>query len=99
MKQFTSRQTRTALKHAAAGGQALHVWDGSRSGCRLKTPACFKRSYLWAHLLDQNEGRLVATARRLGVHVIVVSKRGRPDQHIDLCGKPLAKAMAEAERI
>ncbi len=95
MKQFKSNELIGAGRYAAEGGQALHVWDSKN--WRAGAPSCFKRSRLWAHLLDQDEERLVATARRLGVRVIKVSKRGRPSQHIDLCGKPLARAMAEAE--
>lgn len=50
-----------------------------------------------AHLLDANESRLIKTAKRCGVRVIKVSRRGKRGQHIDLCGKPLEKALRECE--
>ena len=62
-----------------------------------KVPACFARSETFAHLLDYDHDRLVATARRLGVRVIKVDRQGRRGQHIDLCGRPLERAISEAE--
>ena len=59
-------------------------------------PACFRRAKEFAHLFDQDAERLVATARRLGVRRVVVSRRGQPQQHVDLCGGPLRKAVAES---
>ena len=89
-------QIQEALDYAACGGQALHVWNGGQ--WPGDAPACFRRSPIWGHLMDQDEKRLVATARRLGVRRVVVSKRDRREQHVDLCGAPLRKAMAEAEK-
>jgi hypothetical protein len=77
---------REALKHVAESGQALHY------SCP-KAPACFKGKRLWGHLLDGDRKRLVATARALGVRVIRVHRPGEPRQHVDLCGKPLGRAM------
>ena len=42
-------------------------------------------------MFDQDRARLEATARQYDVQVIVVEYEGSPRQHIDLCGKPLAK--------
>ncbi len=92
MKLFARRELRSALAHAAAGGQALlvHAWGGpSRYGC-------FNGASVIGKLLDQDRARLVATARRLGVRRIVVDRPGQRGQHVDLVGGPLAKAKQEA---
>lgn len=95
MKTFPFLEIDEAKAHAAAGGQALHlhcvVFDDS--------PRCFRaaveRGEDIAHLFDQDLDRLRRTARRLGVRVIVVEHQGTPRQHVDLCGGPLRKALAE----
>jgi hypothetical protein len=100
MKHFTDRQVEEAWAHAEAGGQALHthaiICD------RAKAPRCFVRAVdrgeKIAHLFDMDEARLVATARRLGVNVVVVERPGRKGMHVDLCGAPLRKALAECEQ-
>ena len=97
MREFATREIREAWAHAQAGGQALHRMTGQWAK-GWGGPACFRRAKEFAHLLDQDAGRLRATARRLGVRKIVVSRPGTPQQHVDLCGKPLAKAKAEAAR-
>lgn len=99
MKHFEQMEIEEAIAHAAEGGQALHThriivdWQ--------KAPGCFKREVRAgrdiAHLFDQDEDRLRKTARRLGVRVIVVERRGRPGQHIDLCSGPLRRALAECQ--
>jgi len=93
MKRFESKDIAAAMDFAEAGGVALHVWKGAWPG---KKPRCFRDGQDWGHLFDMNPKRLVATARRLGVRVIKVSRIGGRGQHIDLCGKPLAKAIQEA---
>lgn len=97
MKQFKAKEVRSALEHAAQGGQALHIFneDGSMCSAFPKAPAVFKRSYPWAHLFDQNLERLQETARRLGVKVIKVDRQGTMRQHIDLVAGPLERAMKE----
>lgn len=97
MKRFEHRQVREALAYAADGGQALHVWDpGPDAAARYpKAPAVFLRNRPWAHLFDQNPDRLYRTAKRLGVRRVVVERRGGRGQHVDLCGKPLDRALAE----
>ncbi len=98
MRLFNSRQIDEARTYAAAGHQALHVyyvrgWPGA--------PLVFQREAKagrpWGHLLDQDAERLKATAGRLGVRVIKVCRPGEPQQHVDLCGGPLMKAMHEAQ--
>lgn len=90
-----------AMECVARGGQALHVWVPKAPGVYAeadgrKAPACFRRTKVWAHLMDADAERLEATARRLGVRRVVVSKRGHEHQHVDLCGKPLERAIREA---
>jgi hypothetical protein len=69
---------------------------GTDANGHRRTPSRARRP--WAHLFDQDADRCEATARRLGVRVVVVHGRGTEVQHVDLCGKPLARAMAEAHR-
>lgn len=90
MKTFQMREIAEAKQHAANGEQALHLHNIT-AGHPL-----FKRYSEIAHLLDQNKQRLIATAKRLGVRIIKVEREGTPYQHIDLCGKPLAKAKQES---
>ena len=94
MKRFEARKIRDAYKFSQAGGQALLIpgfacnWPGA--------PKCF-RNKKYGYLLDQNYLRLKETASRLGVRVIKVDKQGDPQQHVNLCGRPLERAMKEAE--
>lgn len=101
MKTFFQNQLREALAHAEAGGQAIHLHRVIPD--RKRAPRCFvaavDRGEFIAHLFDRDECRLRATARRLGVRVIVIDRAGRPEQHIDLCGMPLRRAEAEADRL
>ena len=99
MKVFLLREVEEAWAYADEGGQALHLhniivdYD--------KAPRCFvaavERGENIAHLFDKDEARLIKTARRLGVRVILVERRGRHGQHIDLCGQPLKRAIAQCE--
>ena len=100
MKLFETMTIREAYAFAKEGGQALHLFDGKIWGNPSEpTPSCFRRTMkagkMWAHLFDQDKTRLIATAKRLGVRVIVVSREGNYAQHIDLCGRPLERALAE----
>lgn len=97
MKRFDQRDVREALEHAADGGQALHTMGGGFAFARSDTPGCFKGRTIIAHLFDQSKDRLIATAKRLGVRRIKVEREGASGQHIDLCGKPLDRALAECE--
>ena len=93
LKFFPARAVREAYAYSLAGGVALHDnplaqhWPGA--------PACFKRSPRAGHLMDQDKERLIANARRFGVRKIVVSAKGTKGQHVDLCGKPYERALAE----
>lgn len=97
MRRFESRQIQDAVDHALDGGQALHLHQILTPGA----PACFVRAVNRgeniAHLLDQDTNRLRQTARQLGVRVVVIEREGTTRQHIDLCGKPLARALAMCE--
>ena len=97
MKIFATMKLREAYAYAAAGAQALHVCDSAKF-VTSDAPACFRRSRQFAHLFDQDRARLAATARRLGVRVVLVEYPGTPRQHVDLCGQPLARAIAEAHQ-
>jgi len=97
MKSFTQMQQREAIAHAAEGGQSLHIIDGSWANLRSDTPQCFKGKRQIAHLFDQDAERLQSTARKLGVRVVRIERRGQPGQHVDLCGKPLGRAQAQCE--
>jgi hypothetical protein len=94
MKLFEYREVREAKAHALDGGQALHVFPAYKEP---RAPVCFKRSDEWGHLLDQDEERLIRTAKQLGVRKIVVDQKGTERQHIDLCGAPLRRAKQRCE--
>lgn len=95
MKLFGERQVRTAIAHARAGGQALHLFR-PMGGLRARAPQSFRRAEVWAHLFDRNEERLRVTVRRLGVRHVVVDRFGSEGQHVDLCGGPLLRAVLAA---
>ena len=99
MRLFFKNEIFDAYTHAEAGHQALHVYKGMQ-GQFPDAPLCFKRAKTWGHLLDQDKERLIRTARRLGVKRIVVGREGDSKrQHIDLCGKPLERAIKECENV
>jgi len=98
MMSFGSKQIQEAIAYANDGGQALHIWSGFSNDTDPATgravPACFRHGGPWAHLLDNDRARLIRTARRLGVRRIVVANEGKAGrQHVDLCGKPLRRAV------
>jgi len=95
MKLFEENQIFEAYQFAAEGGQALHLF--SDPGVYPGAPAVFKKSREAAHLLDQDRERLIETAKQFGVRVIKVDRKGTPKQHIDLCGRPLKRAIEIAE--
>lgn len=96
MKRFSQSDLRAAYAHAATGGQALHVCQAGRF-TGMSRYQCFRGARIFAHLIDNDAERLEATARRLGVNVIKIDRLGREGQHIDLCGKPLERALEIAE--
>lgn len=99
MKKFSFRDIEAAVSHAADGHQALHLhgvivdWESA--------PECFRvavsNNNVIGHLFDQDAARLISTAKRLGVRVVYVDSAGTPFQHIDLCRKPLERAVAECD--
>jgi hypothetical protein len=98
MRVFRQHQLREALGYSSTGGQSLHLHRLAGPGA----PACFRRDLAAggeiAHLFDQDTDRLTATARRLGVRVVVVERPGTDKQHVDLCGAPLRRALATVRR-
>lgn len=97
MKLFLKRELLKAYKYAADGNQALHIMEPIEPfKSSPKTPKCFREASLWGHLIDYDFERLKKTAMRLGVRRIVVSRHNQTGQHIDLCGKPLERAIEEA---
>lgn len=92
-------ELREAVEYAEKGGQSLHLH--TIIGNRSKAPECFVRAVdkgeNIAHLFDQDKRRLIATARKLGIRVIMVEREGTPHQHIDLCGAPLKRAVELCE--
>lgn len=95
LKHFPALDLDEALAHAAGGGQSLHTH--TFIGNPATAPRCFvravRRGEKIAHLFDQDIDRLRKTARQCGVKIIVVEHAGTDRQHIDLCGKPLVRAM------
>ena len=96
LKIFQEREIPAAYAWSAAGGQALHLMDGSYANMQKRTPRCFKGHKQIAHLFDLDATRLISTAKALGVRVVLVEHTGQRGQHVDLCGKPLARAISMA---
>jgi len=90
------KQILDAYKFTASGGGALHLFHDP--GVYPGAPPVFKKSREAAHLLDQDLQRLREIAKALGVRVIKVSYEGTPKQHIDLCGRPLKRAIEICEK-
>lgn len=99
MKVFQERELRQAIEYAMTGEVAIHL----HSIVFRHSPQCFiaavGRGEQICHLFDQDKERLIATAKRLGVKVIKLEREGEPRQHIDLCGAPLRKLLAEAKAL
>jgi glycerophosphoryl diester phosphodiesterase len=96
MKLFAQREIREARTYALAGGQALHLMAGSIADALPTAPNCFKNQKWNGHLFDQDKERLIKTVKRLGVRVIFVDREDTIGQHIDLCKKPLERAIEQA---
>lgn len=92
---FPGNRTPEAIAAINDGGQVLELWDKSYT-MGPHAPSCF-RGKNFAKLYDNDKARLIETARKLGVRVIVVDCEGQPGrQHIDLVGKPMERAKQEA---
>jgi hypothetical protein len=94
MKYYSERRDlKRALNDSAAGGQALftHAWGLSIG------PACFHGAQVIGKIFDQDARRLADTARALGVRIIKIDRPGEPEQHIDLVGAPLHRALTLAK--
>lgn len=95
MKIFQRMQLHKAIEYAAGGGVAIHL----HNIVFPKSPKCFRdavaRGESIAHVFGQDRQQLVSIAKRMGVRVIVVERQGTSRQHVDMCGKPLKKLLAE----
>lgn len=94
MKLFQRNQIDEALEYASRGKQSLHIYPSLK---RMNAPKMFMRYSTWGHLLDQQPGRLRKTAKRLGVKIVKIHKPGTKSQHVDLCGRPLDRAIKLCE--
>ena len=97
MLTFQQRELLLAYACSQSGRQALHLMDGSFALMQSRTPNCFKNRGQIAHLFDMDAVRLARTAGRLGVQKLLIEHPGTVKQHVDLCGKPLARALAESK--
>jgi hypothetical protein len=92
-KLFQMRQVEEAKAYALEGGIAVHL----HNIVFPDSPNCFKaainRGEQIAHVFCQDEARLIALAKELGVRVIYVDRPQSDSQHIDLCSKPLKKLL------
>jgi hypothetical protein len=92
-KLFQILELREALAYSHAGALAVHLHRIVFS----HSPKCFIRDVRAgrpiAHVFCLDAARLRVIARQLGVRVIFIDKEGTPDQHLDLCGKPLAQLL------
>lgn len=100
MRYFTTLEIREAQDYADAGGQALHTHQIIVN--RRKSPKCFldavERGEDIAHLFDRDAARLRRTATELGVRIVLIEREGERGQHVDLCGKPLRKALESCDK-
>jgi len=96
VKLFTEWELLEAWKYAEEGGQALHLFDGRP--WKSQAPMVFRRYNQWAHLMDTDLKRLIATAKKLGVRKVVVGRKGGRFQHVDLCGEPMLKAIRMCDK-
>jgi len=95
MKLFAQNQAKEAIRAAAEGELALHVWTGADRWPHA--PQVFKATPLAGHLLGQSHLDLVRVAMDLGVHLPAIQNGGTRTQHIDLCGAPLRRAIRMCE--
>jgi len=89
------RDLRSAQDCAEEGGQALLIMPGVY-GNWPGGPRCFRNREIVGKLFDQDIERLRTTARSLGVKRIKPCRIGNRGQHVDLCGKPLERAVVQA---
>ena len=90
-QRYNAKALTYALGMAHLGRQCLHVY--SPRVVPPTAPRCFRAGRPWAHLLDADDVRLRRTARGLGVRTVFVHHEASPRQHVDLVGRPLARAV------
>lgn len=96
IKLFSQNELRGAAEHSEAGGIALHVWEPPEAFRRLSHPT-FRRASLWGHLFCKDSVELVRLAKRFGVRKVYIHRQRVRAQHVDLCGKPLERAIEAAK--
>lgn len=79
---FSMMQLREAQVHAKAGGIAVH-----------HTGFPFRRWLFTAHLFAKDNVTLRQAIRRTGANEKWIQYPGTPDEHFDLMGGPLERAM------
>jgi hypothetical protein len=93
-----------AMRHAAAGGRALHLFtwplgEFPRGAARASAAKSAVDGVVrLAHLFDRDPVRLERTALQLGMTRGWIQRAGTDRQHVDVWGAPLRKAIAMAER-
>ena len=94
MKLFRAMELREALEWAEAGGIALHF--GLHQGTAQARLWCFRNAPTSAHLFCRDSVRLCELAEHWGVRRVSIHYEGTHKQHVDLCGRPLCKAIRAA---
>lgn len=97
MRRFDGKEELKAAKaYAGGGGQALLVIP---HGCPVgpRTPMCFRNAREYGYLFDQDPLRLSRTVQALGVSKLEIDHLGEPSQHVNLCGRPLLRAVARCQ--
>ena len=84
---FSMMELHEARAHARAGGIAVH-----------HTGFPFRKWPFTAHLFAQDNASLVAAIRRTGANPKWIQYPGTEDEHFDLMGGPLERAMAVCGR-
>lgn len=91
LKTFEYRDFENIVKHTEAGGLAFSVWPGSYAD-HDKAPRCFRGLAEYGKVYGKDAFDLEALAKKLGVKVVVIDRRGQVNQHIDICRGPFERA-------
>lgn len=91
---FATLDQDLAVRHAAAGGIAVHL----HAIVFPHSPRCFRqaieRGEYIAHVFGQDADELCRLARAVGVRRTYIDRPGSHKQHHDLCGTPLKLLLA-----
>lgn len=95
MRVYGAWDVEEAVEYAKTGEIAIHL----HRIIGPTAPGCFKRDIAVglpiAHVFGCDELQLRVIAKRCGVRVVVIDRPGTDRQHIDMCGAPLRKLLAE----